>query len=286
MEKQREILKLIRKLNAEQRKEFDALLESVRALSEEVKAKGIDAKQFRKALFIVDMNNGFVNFGAMHNKDYNKLVPEQLKLVEKFRRENQLINFILEGHIEDAVEFLLYPQHCVFGTPEAELIPELKPEQDKENTRTYYKNSINGGLNLDLQIDLDELRELKEIVICGVCTDLCVMDFALTLARYLDEINLHVKIFLVASATDTFDAPGHDRDEETRIAYHVLEKAGVEIVENFEALEQREKELALYELPVMEFGNRRAGNVEVEQTDYDLTITEENKALAKRPLGV
>ncbi|MCX4364858.1 MAG: cysteine hydrolase [Bacilli bacterium] len=245
MEKTREMLKLIRKMNAQQREEFDKLLENVKALSDEAKEKGIDAKQFRKALFIVDMNNGFVNFGAMHNKDYNNLVPEQLKLVEKFRRENQLINFVLEGHIQEAVEFLLYPEHCILGTEEAELIPELKPEQDKENTRTYYKNSINGGLNLDWQLDLEELRDLKEIVICGVCTELCVMDFALTLARYLDEINLHVQIFLVASATDTFDAPGHNREEETRIAYHVLEKAGIEIVDNFEQLEQREKELKL-----------------------------------------
>lgn len=270
MEKQREILKLIRKMNPEQREELEKLLASVRALSDEVQERGIDAKQFKKALFIVDMNNGFVNFGAMANPEYNKLVPEQLRLVEKFRMENELVNFILEGHVEDAVEFLLYPKHCVLGTEEAELIPELLPEQTKDNTKTYYKNSINGGLNLNLQLDLDDLRELKEIVICGVCTDLCVMDFARTLARYLDEINLHVHIFLVAEACDTFDAPGHNRDEETEIAYHVMQTAGVEIVANAQKLEERERELGLLVPPVMEFGARREGYEE-----------EKNKALAK-----
>lgn len=241
----REMLRQIRKMNPEQRKAFDALIEDVRKLSEEVKEKEISKKVFTKALFIVDMNNGFVNFGAMANQSYNRLVPEQLKLIEKFRKEEQLVNFILEGHIEEAVEFLLYPEHCVLGTEEAELIPELKPEEEKENTTIYYKNSINGGLNLDLQIDLEDLKDLKEIVICGVCTDLCVLDFAKTLARYLDDINKNIKIFVVASACDTFDAPGHDREEETRIAYHSLSAAGIEVVQNFEELEEREKVLGL-----------------------------------------
>lgn len=241
----RDILRQVRKMNPEQRKAFDALLDDVRRLSEESKEKGITKRVFTKALFIVDMNNGFVNFGAMANNKYNELVPEQLKLIDKFRREEQLVNFILEGHIEEAVEFLLYPSHCIFGTEEAELIPELKPEEDKENTTIYYKNSINGGLNLDLQIDLEDLKDLKEIVICGVCTDLCVLDFAKTLARYLDDINKNIKIFVVASACDTFDAPGHYRDDEINIAYHSMAAAGIEVVQNFEELEEREKVLGL-----------------------------------------
>lgn len=241
----RDILRQVRKMNPEQRKAFDALLDDVRRLSEESKEKGITKRVFTKALFMVDMNNGFVNFGAMANNKYNELVPEQLKLIDKFRREEQLVNFILEGHIEEAVEFLLYPSHCIFGTEEAELIPELKPEEDKENTTIYYKNSINGGLNLDLQIDLEDLKDLKEIVICGVCTDLCVLDFAKTLARYLDDINKNIKIFVVASACDTFDAPGHSRDDEINIAYHSMAAAGIEVVQNFEELEEREKVLGL-----------------------------------------
>ena len=241
----RDYLRKIRMMNLEQRKAFEGLLEDVRNLAKEAEDKNITKKQFAKALFIVDMNNGFVNFGAMANPTYNGLVPEQLKLIEKFRREEQLVNFILEGHVEEAVEFLLYPEHCVINTPEAEIIPQLKDEENKENTNIYYKNSINGGLNLDLQIDLEDLKDLKEIVVCGVCTDLCVLDFVRTLARYMDEINHKVKIFVVASACDTFDAPGHNRDEEIERAYHMMEAAGVEVVESFEALEKREKELKL-----------------------------------------
>lgn len=37
--------------------------------------------EYTKALYTIDMNNGFVNFGAMANPNYNKLVPEQLRLL-------------------------------------------------------------------------------------------------------------------------------------------------------------------------------------------------------------
>lgn len=241
----REYLRLIRSMNPEQKKAFDLLLEDVKKVRDEAEKKNITKREFTKALFIVDMNNGFVNFGAMHNKEYNDLVPEQQRLIDKFRREEQLVNFIMEGHLEDAVEFLLYPDHCVANTPEAELIPQFKKEEEHNNTNIYYKNSINGGLNIDLQIDLEELTDLKEIVIAGVCTDLCVLDFAKTLARLVEEINLHVHIFVVASAINTFDAPGHNREEETAFAFEVMRKSGIEVVDDFEQLEQREKELKL-----------------------------------------
>lgn len=241
----REYLRLIRSMNPEQKEAFDLLLEDVKKVRDEAEKRNVTKSDFTKALFIVDMNNGFVNFGAMHNKEYNELVPEQQRLIEKFRREEQLVNFIMEGHLEDAVEFLLYPGHCIANTDEAELIPQFKKEEENENTNIYYKNSINGGLNMDLAVDLEDLKDLKEIVIAGVCTDLCVLDFAKTLARLMEEINHKVYIFVVASAVNTFDAPGHDRDEETEYAFEVMRKSGIEVVDDFDHLERREKELKL-----------------------------------------
>ena len=90
-------------------------------------------EEIKKGLYIIDMNNGFVNYGAMANPKYNDLVPEQLKLIEKVRREEGLVNFVLEGHDPNALEFKTYPTHCVLGTKEADLIPELIDEQAKEN---------------------------------------------------------------------------------------------------------------------------------------------------------
>ena len=198
-----------------------------------------------KALYMIDMNNGFVNFGNMANPKYNELVNEQLKLINKFRKENQLVNFVLEGHTTDSIEFDSYPSHCVLGTKEAELIPEFIDEQNKENTRTYYKNSINGMLNRNLQDDIKNQDNLNEIVIGGVCADLCVMDFARTFSRYLDEINRRAKIFVVENTIDTYDSLDHNREEWMDISKKVMTQAGIIMVPNIEELERKEKELGL-----------------------------------------
>ncbi len=202
-------------------------------------------ENIRKALYMIDMNNGFVNFGNMANPKYNELVNEQLKLINKFRKENQLVNFVLEGHTTDSIEFDSYPSHCVLGTKEAELIPEFIDEQNKENTRTYYKNSINGMLNRNLQDDIKSQDNLNEIVIGGVCADLCVMDFARTFSRYLDEINRRAKIFVVENTIDTYDSLDHNREEWMDIAKKVMTQAGIIMVSNIEELERKEKELGL-----------------------------------------
>lgn len=202
-------------------------------------------ENIRKALYMIDMNNGFVNFGNMANPKYNELVNEQLKLINKFRKENQLVNFVLEGHTTDSIEFDSYPSHCVLGTKEAELIPEFIDEQNKENTRTYYKNSINGMLNRNLQDDIKNQDNLNEIVIGGVCADLCVMDFARTFSRYLDEINRRAKIFVVENTIDTYDSLDHNREEWMDISKKVMTQSGIIMVPNIEELERKEKELGL-----------------------------------------
>lgn len=205
----------------------------------------LNFNEVEKALYIIDMNNGFVNFGLMANPKYNDLVSEQIRMIRKIRNENGIINFVLEAHKEDSLEFKSYPKHCIIGTLEAELIPELLPEQNKVNTNTYYKNCINGMLTGEVQKDIQKLKSLKEVIFEGVCADLCVMDFARTYARYLDQINKEAKLFVVKNAIDTFDAPGHSRDEWLDIAFKVMAQSGIIVVENYEELEEKEKILGL-----------------------------------------
>lgn len=205
----------------------------------------LNFNEVEKALYIIDMNNGFVNFGSMANPKYNDLVPEQIRMIKKVRDEKGIVNFILEAHKEDSLEFKTYPAHCIIGTAESCLVPELLPEQKKINTYTYYKNCINGMLTGDIQKDIKRLKALKEVIIEGVCADLCVMDFARTYARYLDQINKEAKLFVVKNAIDTFDAPGHNRNEWLDIAYKVMTQAGIIVVDNYRELEEKEKTLGL-----------------------------------------
>lgn len=194
-----------------------------------------------KIYYNVDMNNGFVNFGAMANPEYKKLVPEQIKMFEKMLRDNGQINFILEAHDKDAVEFKKYPPHCIMGTKEAEVIEEFKKFQNIPGARVFGKNSINGIFNEDVRKQIRELKALREVIIEGVCADLCVMDFARSLARYLDEINKETKIYVVRNAIDTYDASGHNREEWLDIAEKVMTQAGIEYVNDIDELEEKEK---------------------------------------------
>ena len=201
--------------------------------------------KYKRALYNIDMVEGFVNIGAMADKSYNLLVPEQIKLMDDFVKSGDSINMIGEGHFKDALEFESYPEHCVLGTKEAEFIPEFNKYLDLGDTRIYRKNSINGMLNDKLRSDIKSMEGLEEAVFCGVCEDLCVMDFVRTYARYMDEINKRVKLFVVGNAVDTFDAPGHNREEWKRIARMVMEQAGVVYVDSFEELKEKEKTLVL-----------------------------------------
>ncbi len=198
-----------------------------------------------KVLYNIDMNNGFVNFGPMANPEYLKLVPEQKKMFEKMFRENGQINFVLEAHDPNALEFKTYPPHCIKDTKEAEVIDEFLKYKNVPGVRVFGKNCINGMFNEDARNQIRELKALKEVIIEGVCADLCVMDFARGLARYLDEINKEAKIFVVRNAIDTFDAPGHNREEWLEIAEKVMTQAGIEYVEDIKELEEKEKQYHL-----------------------------------------
>lgn len=209
----------------------------------EMKVK--ELKEYKKVLYNIDMVEGFVNFGAMANTSYNNLVPEQLKIMTDFVKENELITFIGEGHDENALEFESYPKHCVLGTKEADFIPEFEKYTTLPNARVIRKNSINGILIDQARNDIRNMKNIKEAIFMGVCEDLCVMDFARTCARYLDEINKKVNLFVVANTVDTFDGPGHNRYEWKKIARMVMEQAGVIYVENYEELKEKEKTLGL-----------------------------------------
>lgn len=202
-------------------------------------------KNYRRALYNIDMVEGFVNIGAMGNKDYNLLVPEQIKVADDFVDSGDSLNFVGEGHSKTSQEFKSYPEHCVLGTKEAEFIPEFGKYLALPDTRIYRKNCINGMLNDQVRADLKQMKNLREIVFNGVCEDLCVMDFARTCARYMDELDRDVKMFVVANCVDTFDAPGHNREEWKKIARMVMEQAGIIYVDSYEDLKEKEKTLVL-----------------------------------------
>lgn len=201
-------------------------------------------RQYRKMLYDIDMVNGFVYEGALHDKHIANTIPEQIKLIEKFRDEGEGIAFIKDCHEKDSVEFSTFPRHCIKGTSEALLVPELQVYEN--DAYTYEKNSTSAMFAPGMLDDLYAMEKLEEVVLAGCCTDICVPNFGIPLKNFFNQLNREVAIFAVKNAIDTFHIPGvHDRDYYTKVAYDLMEQAGIILVDDINELLKKEMGLSL-----------------------------------------
>lgn len=179
-----------------------------------------------KILIIVDMINGFVKEGAMSDSYVEHIVPDLLEAIKKYQDG---IIFIKDSHEKDSIEFKSYPVHCLKGSREAELIDELKIYEDKA-LFVYEKNSTSAIFAENFLLDLDKLENLKEVVIAGCCTDICVLNLALPLKNYFDQKNRNVQIIVPKNLVETFNSEIHNRDEYNEIAFKLLKQSGIKVI--------------------------------------------------------
>jgi len=92
----------------------------------------------------------------------------------------------------------MFPEHCVRGTAEAELIPKLSAYEGEVIPKRRY-SAFYGA---DLESRLADLAPDK-VVICGVCTDICVMHTA------ADARNRDYSVEVPVDCVATFDPEAH-----------------------------------------------------------------------------
>lgn len=172
-----------------------------------------------KALFVVDMINGFVKEGAMHDCKIMDIVPVILNQVKEFEGD---CYFIRDAHDQEAIEFKSFPCHCIKGSSESEVIDELKPFVQHE----ILKNSTNAFHAIDKGL----FDKYDEIVLCGCCTDICVLQFALSLKTYLNQIDNSSKVKVLKDGVATYDAPHHKAEGYHMMALKLMEQSGIELV--------------------------------------------------------
>ncbi|MGN1227865.1 MAG: cysteine hydrolase family protein [Christensenellales bacterium] len=187
-------------------------------------------KQVKNLLINIDMVNGFINEGVMHDKGIAKIIPNQIKLIDKYNSEDDLLVFVKEGHCEKSAEFQKFPKHCIKGTSEAEIVEELKPFA--KDAKVYEKNSTSAIFAKDFLSDIAQMVNLEKVILMGCCTDICVLNLALPLTNYFDELNKKVDIIVPKSAVETFDASYHKRDEYNEIAFKIMNQAGVKVLDD------------------------------------------------------
>ena len=127
------------------------------------------------ALLVVDMLVGFMEAG--HNlycgDDARAIIPNVQRLIEREKANGSEVFFICDTHDPDDQEFQTFPVHCVRGTEETNVIPELAGYSGEIVPKRRYS----AFFETDLE---DKLRALKpeKIIVCGLCTDICVMQTA------------------------------------------------------------------------------------------------------------
>ncbi len=192
-----------------------------------------DLENVKKLLVVVDMVNGFVREGAMASQNIEHIVPEIESLVDYFTSsDDRKVAFVKDTHDSNAREFKRYPVHCLKETSESENIDELKKYENM--SLIHEKNSTSAIFPSSLLESIDKMKKIEEVVIVGCCTDICVINLAIPLQNYFDQINRDIPIIVPKNAVETYDAPFHKASEWNEMAFKFMEQAGIKLVKKYE----------------------------------------------------
>ena len=187
-------------------------------------------KVYKGMLIIVDMVNGFVREGVLHDEKIADVIPRQIELIKEAKARGDLIVFIKDTHDEDAVEFKRFggTKHCVKGTSEANLVDELLPYENTEDTISIEKNSTSFMEAPEFRNLIAELYNIERVDIVGCCTDICDFNGTMGLANYFDQNNRNVEINVHTDAIATYAQDA--RKNYVDAAYLLMEQQGIQLV--------------------------------------------------------
>jgi len=130
--------------------------------------------------------------------DSRKIIPNVRRLLEQEKAKGSAIIFVCDNHDLNDREFRIYPPHCIKGTVESEVVPELTPYA----TEVLPKKTYSGFYGTVLEKRLAEVKPEK-VIVCGVCTEICVLHTA-------SEASLRgYDVEVPADCVASFDPEGH-----------------------------------------------------------------------------
>ncbi|KIL48450.1 cysteine hydrolase family protein [Jeotgalibacillus campisalis] len=166
----------------------------------------------KRALINIDYTNDFVaENGALTCGRPGQEIEEQITaLTKKFQEEGDFVVFAIDLHDqndEHHPETALFPQHNIRGTEGRALYGALGPLydmiQDNENVLYLDKTRYSAFAGTNLEQKLRE-RQIEEVHLAGVCTDICVLHTA------VDAYNKGFKIVVHKEAVASFNPAGHE----------------------------------------------------------------------------
>lgn len=193
-------------------------------------------REMEEAVFQIDMNEGFCEEGNLADPTIKQIVPNIVPIIRAVIEKGEGYFVVNDKHNKDSVELLRYLEHCM-GDKESRTIKELAVYEQYAD-RTFYKNSTCALFAPGMMEMLMEMINLKRVVLVGCCTDICIQNFAIALRNFFDELNMNVDIIVPKNAVETFHIPGvHDREENNKRAYRVMENTGIKLVKTMKEIE-------------------------------------------------
>lgn len=205
-----------------------------------------------KALLLVDIQNGFCPGGKLPVPDGDKVVPIANRLMEEGGYD--VIVASQDWHPADHGSFasqhpgkqpfetgelcgqpqMMWPDHCVQGTPDAEFHPDLNVDdidyiqQKGENPAidSYSAFRDNDKAAVTGLAEYLRAQQIRELDICGLATDYCVKFSALDAVDMLPG----VQVCFIEDASRGIDPKG------VRAAIDEMRARGVGIVKSRQIL--------------------------------------------------
>lgn len=185
----------------------------------------------KTVLVIIDMINGFAREGALKSARVEALIPAIADLSEECCKRGIVRLMFADNHTGASPEFGAYPVHCLKGTTESEPVDELK---SPGGYLLIPKNSTNGFLEDDFIKWLKGNGGIKNFIVTGDCTDICIQQFAVTLKTWFNRRDETSRVIVPINAVDTFDLGLHDGDLLNAVTLFSMAGNGVELVSNIE----------------------------------------------------
>ncbi len=150
-----------------------------------------------KILIAVDLQNDFTD-GALGTEQAQGIVS---KCAEKISNFSGDIYVTLDTHTEDYLSTqegeLLPVRHCISGSVGHELNPIIKNALFGKNYTVIEKPTFG---SVELAGEIAE-KEVDEIELIGLCTDICVVSNALILKAFMPEVKISVDASCCAGVT-------------------------------------------------------------------------------------
>jgi nicotinamidase-related amidase len=187
----------------------------------------------RELLVVVDMIRGFIEQGPLSDPAISTIIDDNVELIKDFTKRSQAVVAFRDAHTADSKEFAAYPPHCLKGSRESEFVDAIGAFEDR--MLVIEKDTTNGFQTSAFQTFMQREAPFERISVIGCCTDICVLQFALSLKTHLQKMRLDTQVVVVKNAVETFEMPGHPRKEFNDFSFELMRNAGIQVLEHWES---------------------------------------------------